>query len=215
MIAPRPPIFLLPLLALTLVLLALPQNAPAQSTPPADVVRILNPQPGDALQGQVTLRIQNSLPSTQFNGIYFGYAQQPATNATFPIWESTQPLPNQLEITWDTTTLTDGNYTLRVYILRRDGTPLEITVPNLRIRNYSPIETPTPTAAPTRDPQNTAATPTPTLTTTPPPATGTPLPTNPVTLQPQQINRSLTIGALLALIAILLHTLYSSLRRTA
>jgi hypothetical protein len=74
----------------------------------------------------------------------------------------TQVVDNVLE-TWDTTLLPDGNYSLRLRVVRRDGNYDEYFVREIAVANAQPTDTPT---AP-------AVTPTPTNTPTPLPPTPT------------------------------------------
>jgi len=45
---------------------------------------------------------------------------------------------------WDTTMIADGDYRLRVMVTLNDGSPVETIVSNLRVRNYTPLETSLP-----------------------------------------------------------------------
>jgi hypothetical protein len=111
--------------------------------------------------------------------------------------------------TWDTSTITDGNYILRLVVTRQDQEPVIFLVEHLRVRNYSPIETDTPTPSPTLAPGDLPTiTPTPEPTHTPVPPTPTPLPTNPAILNNRQFGMSAGWGILGALIVFLLLSLY-------
>lgn len=70
---------------------------------------------------------------------------------------------------WDTRSVGDGPYTLRLRVVRRDGNYDEYFVMRLQVANTEPPPTPTP-----------AATPTPTVTPTPQPPTATPVVLTPV-----------------------------------
>ena len=74
----------------------------------------------------------------------------------------TQVVDNVLE-TWDTTLLPDGNYSLRLRVVRRDGNYDEYFVREVAVANTLPTDTPSPPAV----------TPTPTDTPTPLPPTPT------------------------------------------
>jgi hypothetical protein len=121
---------------------------------------------------------------------------------------------------WDTSTLTDGNYILRLVVNRTDGSRVVVIVPSLRIRNYSPVETSTPTppstpaASPTSLPgsgPNPTMTALPSATTVPP--TITPLPTNPAVLSQHDVSTSLLRGAAGTGIALASLGLYLSIRK--
>ena len=172
----------------------------AQVTPVPDVV-IVAPQPGQALQGVVAIMGRTSLSGFRSAEILFGYANDPSQTWFF-IAESTTPVDAGLLAEWDTSTLTDGNYTLRLVINRTDGSRVVVIVPSLRVRNYSPVETSTPTplstptVSPTPLPGNypeSAQPALPSATTIPP--TVTPLPSNPAELSQQDISNNLLRGA--------------------
>jgi hypothetical protein len=104
---------------------------------------ILAPEAGTALQGVITISGSANHPAMVSYDLSFGYADNP-TGTWFPILEgSTAPVVRDRLALWDTTTLTDGVYDLRLQVLLQDGTVLEAIAAGLRIRNYSPVETPT------------------------------------------------------------------------
>jgi len=190
----------------------------AQVTPVPDVV-IVAPQPGQALQGVVAIMGRTSLTGFHSVEILFGYANDPSQTWFF-IAESTTPVEAGLLAEWDTSTLTDGNYTLRLVVNRTDGSRVVVIVPNLRIRNYSPVETstPTPLSSPTA-----SATPLPGSapksskpappSSTPAPPTITPLPTNPAMLSQHDVSTNLLRGAAGTGIALASISLYLFIRK--
>jgi hypothetical protein len=106
--------------------------------------------------------------------------------------------------TWDTLSITDGDYVLRLRLTLTDGTFQDVTVPVSVQNDVTPV---TPTAVPTSTPAPEievqiptpfllAASPTPTA---PPRPTPTALPTNPVSLDQNTIYMSLGRGALVIL----------------
>ncbi len=153
--------------------------------------------------------------------LLFAYAND-TSQTWFLIAEDTRPISGTLAL-WDTTTLTDGDYTLRLLVNRLGADPIRFEVPGLRVRNYSPIETgtPAPTLTPTItstvDP-NSLPTATPTLIPSPSPIpsltpTLTPLPTNPAELSEQGLTGGLMSGALGAGAALVLLGFYLALRK--
>ncbi len=183
-------------------------TAPAETQPPpslpADKPGISSPQPGDELQGVV-----NILGMVPANGVLsinlsFSYTAD-TTDTWYPIPMAAQPAIDGILATWDTSTVTDGYYNLRLRISMNDGV-LQRTIENLRIRNYSSLDTPTPQPSATR-----TETPPATQTPVPPTATiaasptivptPTRLPANPATITTQSIWLSLGQGALVVLAA--------------
>ena len=92
------------------------------------------------------------------------------------------------QIEWDTTQITDGNYDLRIVAEYQDQAAIYALVPNLRIRNYSAVETSTPVPADSEAEIETESSPTPepTLRNTP-----TPLPQNPMIVEQEDLSRTL------------------------
>lgn len=238
MIAMRPLFFFLLLLILLLVT-AQPGPAHAQDeidTPiptltatntatPTPPIRpqITAPSGGEAIQGQVIISGESGIAGFFYAQLSFAYAGD-ATGTWFLIEETFTPVQDGPLATWDTFAITDGTYDLRLRIVLVDGSEMETVVRGVRVRNYSLIETntPTPSLTPTASPtmDRTQAfvpseTPTATLTPTasPLPPTATPLPRNPAEITPQQIGDTLLRGAAGTLAAFLLLGMYTSLRR--
>jgi hypothetical protein len=113
-----------------------------------------------------------------------------------------QPVFDSPLFTWDTTTITDGEYVLRLRVFISDGSVQEVQVP-IVVQNDA---APTPTLAPTSTAESVtveiptpfllAASPTPTDVPRPTP---TPLPANPAALDQAEIYASLGRGALVIL----------------
>ena len=167
----------------------------------AQPVTITSPAPDEILRGQVTITGKVDVPSFVSTQLAFGYASNP-TNTWFTIQMFSQPIADPTLATWDTTTITDGDYVLRLRVTLEDGTSQEATVP-IKIGNDL---APTPTLAPTATPEpDIVLIPTPFLlaaSATPtdvPRPTPTALPANPVSLGQNQIYMSLGRGALVIL----------------
>ena len=138
----------------------------------------------------------------------------PATGTWFLIAASDQPVSGGALAQWDTTGLSDGEYVLRLRVELQDGLSLEVQVPGLRVRNYTPVETATPEPAAPPPPAVESPAPTPAPTFTPPPAsTPTGLPDNPVEIGDAQVYASLASGALFALLSFIIFGLVLWIRR--
>jgi len=164
-------------------------------------IAITSPRPGDVLRGQVsitgTMDVLNFL-SAQLD---FKYASDSAEN-WFALQSLSQPALDSALYTWDTASITDGDYILRLQVYLTDGTTQEVTVP-ITIQNDSLPATPTALPA-TSTPESIFGgqiptpfllAPSPTPTDVPRP-TPTPLPTNPMLLTQNEIITSLARGAL-------------------
>lgn len=184
---------LIPFLPLVLLLIA------AQDEPP---IAITSPLPSDILRGEVTITGTTNIPNFFSAQLDFSYASNP-TDTWFPIQTLSQPTTDSTITTWDTTSISDGDYILRLRVNLLDNTFQEIIVP---IQIGNDVEGSTPTVIPTATlnavevqiptPFLLAASPTPT---TPPRPTPTALPTNPASLGQTAIYASLGRGALVIL----------------
>lgn len=181
------------LLLFFVVLLLAAQDSPA--------VTITSPAAGELLRGQVTITGSVNLPGFVSAQLEFAYAENP-TNTWFLIQSFSPPLPEPELAVWDTTSITDGDYVLRLRVSLDDGTSQEASVP-VRVGNdMLPTSTPEPTSTPAAEtvliptPFLIAASPTPTDLPRPTP---TPYPPNPVSLRQEAIYASLGRGALVIL----------------
>ncbi len=127
----------------------------AQSAPPAQAtiapsILIQSPRQGLPLQGIVT--IEGKIRGEGFSGgkISFSYS-----GSKDPTWffiadivpESSDSSQANFIVNWDTTQITDGDYDVRVVAEYQNAGAIFELIPNLRIRNYSPVETSTPVTA--------------------------------------------------------------------
>jgi hypothetical protein len=137
------------------------------------LAEITSPAPGEALTGVVTIVGTASHPEFTGYDLAFAYADNP-TDTWFALGEPVQTpvIAGRLGL-WDTTGITDGDYSLRLRMFLQDGTSLVAQVDGLRVRNHTPIETSTPAPTPTPGATLTPAaslTPPPSATPAPPPA---------------------------------------------
>lgn len=188
---------------------------PATTTPSVGI-EILSPLTGQPLQGTVAIVINTHIPNFESAELSFAYADHPL-DSWFLLYESNQPVANAAVMQWDTSAISDGDYTLRLTVRLTDGSRRTVETSGVRVRNYSPIETNTPTpVTPTATPpprDTPAPTLTPTATWTPRPPTPTSLPRNPLALQPSQVALSAAQGGIAAAAAFALMGLYALLQR--
>jgi len=187
------------LMKLRLLLLSFFLLTAAQDEPP---IKITSPLADEVLRGTVTITGTTEIPNFFSAQLDFAYASN-LTGTWFAIQTISQPVTDSTITTWDTTSISDGDYILRLRVNLLDNSFQEITVP-IQIGNDVAPSTPTviPTATlnavevqiPT--PFLLAASPTPTA---PPRPTPTALPTNPASLGQTAIFASLGRGALVIL----------------
>jgi len=164
-------------------------------------IAITSPTANEILRGRVTITGTIDVPGFASAQLDFAYASNP-TDTWFSIQTFSQPAVDSTLATWDTTSITDGDYVLRLRVNLEDSTFQEVTVP-IKIGNDA-VLTPTPEATSTPEevtgfiptPFLLAASPTPTEVPRPTP---TALPANPASLGQNQIYASLGRGALVIL----------------
>ena len=133
------------LLALFLLIAFLPHPVQAQEETQLD---ISSPTEGQIVQGVVVVSGSVTVLGFSSYELSFSYNDDP-TQTWFVLATSSLPVFESELGTWDTTTLTDGNYNLRLRVFLLDGTVQETTVSGLRVRNYTPVPTATFTSTPT------------------------------------------------------------------
>ncbi len=170
-------------------------------------IKILSPVQGDVLQGVVTILGTSELDGFQSSELDFSYSDD-TTGTWFLITTNAQPVNEDVIATWDTTTITDGTYSLRLRVFLTDGSFQDANVLDLRVRNYTAIETPTPALTAVQP------TSTPTATEMPTPfPTPTSQPPNPVIVTQTEISNSIVWGGLGAVFLLILLGIYLAIRR--
>jgi len=168
-------------------------ETPSTPTPDPQRIFISNPLDGSLVQGVVSIT-----GKTQVNGfsryeVELAYDQNP-TVTWFLLLRSDQQVKDGQLTAWDTSGLTDGDYSIRLRVYFADGSWRDAVVTGVKVRNYTstqtavPTQTPkiNPTSPPTRTASSTASPrPTPTL-----------LPSNMAELSLHQVWSSLGRGAL-------------------
>ena len=122
---------------------------------------ITYPPETEVLRGSVQIK------GTAVHPDFWKYELAAAPQGTqnwFYIAGAETPVQNGVLGVWDTRTVPDGPYTIRLRVVRRDGNYDEYFVQNVTVANTAPVATPTP-----------EVTPTPTATPTPKPPTATPV----------------------------------------
>lgn len=142
------------LFLITLLILTGSQVARAQSG-------ITYPPETEVLRGSV--QIKGTAAHPDFWKYELAAAPQ-GTQNWFNITLNESPVDNGVLGIWDTRTVSDGPYTIRLRVVRRDGNYDEFFVQKVTVANAAPVATPTP-----------ETTPTPTVTPTPKPPTATPV----------------------------------------
>ena len=174
---------LLPVISILVSTLTLPQN-----------IVINYPQSGQSVQGIVEIKGSLVSDNFMFGEIYYTYTNS-NTNNWFLIRRFDQPANNEVLARWDTTTITDGEYSLKVVLVKNDNSIEELIINPIFVRNYSPE--PTISFTPIIS------------TVEPTPGNGnlvnfdnaTPLPPNPAAASTSSIQRSILVGIILVVLA--------------
>ncbi len=180
---------------------------PAQSTI-APSIFIQSPREGQVLQGVELLDGRIRGDGFTRGKIAFSYAGAPD-----PTWFFIADIKPAVDgsaqtsflVEWDTTQITDGNYDLRVVAEYRDGAAIFEIIPNLRVRNHSPVETATP--APVSEESTTEEIPTATIESTPE-NTPTPLPPNPAEVESGDLYQVLQFSGIAVVVLFIVGGIY-------
>ncbi len=158
------------LLALMFLALATPAGAigPVRPLLQDAAAVITSPQSGQSVRGSVQVTGSALHPAFQRYELY--YTVEPGENWVFIGDARTSPVSNGVLGTWETGGLPDGNYSLRLRVVRQDGNYDEGFARNVVVANTTP-PTPTPTDTPSFDAEATL----------PPPIEGVVTPTPPAT----------------------------------
>jgi hypothetical protein len=192
---------------LTLSLLITSWFAPFQQNTAGPILDL--PMPGQAVQGVVIISGTTQVDQFASAQVEFRYEDDPL-QTWFLIQDNIPAIQNDVLTSWDTTTITDGSYHLRLNVRKTDGTSISVEVTGVRVRNYSIIETNTPDRAPVETLQSS---PSPTLSPVIALSTPTPQPPNPVAITTFDLRNSAGRGLFIVLAAFLIFGIYFGLSR--
>lgn len=145
---------------LVMVIEAAPDRSPQEQEPQAVIT---SPRDRAVVRDKVSIRGTAAHPEFWKYEVAYGPEPNPGDQWTLiGIVHENQVVDNVLE-TWDTTLLPDGNYSLRLRVVRRDGNYQEYFVREIAIANTQPTDTPIPEVTPTPTDTPTPLPPTPTI----------------------------------------------------
>ncbi len=108
-------------------------------------VAILSPRQGEGVKGRI--EITGYIKASNYSGYEVDFADESnEVPGWYPISGGTKIGADGLLSIWDTTTISDGNYSIRLTVSLNDGSTSTDTVTGIRVRNYSPMEPVTPQA---------------------------------------------------------------------
>ena len=181
--------------------------AKAATPTPSAWIELTAPKDGDALQGLVA--VTGEAKGGGLESVELSFAYPNDKTGTWFILANIDPEESvEFQIEWDTTTITDGVYDLRLKATYANGETLSKFINGVRVRNYTPIETktPSPTGTPLPTEQDSPA-----LETAPAP-TPTSLPSNPAAVEKGDVLNSLGIGLAVITGLFALIGIYSGIR---
>jgi hypothetical protein len=152
---------------------------------------ITSPLAGETLRGQVEIQGRMDIPNFASAELAFTFSEIASDPAAtwFTIQAFPQPTFDSALTVWDTTTVTDGDYDLRLRVYLQDGSFQDVIVSGIKIRNYTPdptaVPSETPTALPSFSQFNSNPAPSSSSEEAPPILsfpTSTPLPSNPASI---------------------------------
>jgi hypothetical protein len=176
------------------------------------IVDIAQPLPGEAAQGLIQVTGTIMVEDLVSYRLEFAY-QEENNQSWFGISNGNTPISEGILGEWDTSSIPDSNYDLRLTVNRETAEPIVLIVEGIRVRNYSAIETNTP--APTNIlPSQTptvveSVTVTPTVEVLPSP---TALAPNPAAITGEDIQINLIKGALGGVAIFILFLIYRGTR---
>lgn len=174
---------------------------------------VLSPTDGQVVAG--TVEVKGSVPDEDFDYAEVSYAfSNESVSNWFLITRLNQTVHDATLTLWDTTTITDGTYKLKVSVHRRNGSVSELVIEDIRVGNYThyDISTPTATAAIIAAAPSTDETITPTPVESPQP---TDLPKNPASIDEDDFKLSMISGLTLAVLVLVILGIYVLFRRIA
>ena len=174
---------------------------------------VLSPTDGQVVAG--TVEVKGSVPDDDFDyaEVSFAFSDETVSN-WFLISRLDQTVHDETLALWDTTTITDGIYKLKVTVHRKNGTTSEIMVEDIRVGNYTHYDVPTATAtaASVIETPSLNETVEPTVVMKPLP---TDLPKNPASIGEDDFKLSLISGVTLAVLVLVVLGIYVLFRRVA
>lgn len=177
-------------------------------------VTLTSPQSGDTLRGQVEIQGAMDVAGFQSAELAFSFLASNPADSWFTIQTFPQPKVDSLLAIWDTTSITDGDYTLRLRIYLQDGTTQDAVITDLKIRNDIILSTETPTevfqiSTPIISATESIVQGTPTLSVVQPTA----LPPNPVSIETDSIYKTFFQGVIIAILIFAFASLILYLRK--
>lgn len=106
--------------------------------------------PADGQELHDVATITGSANHPEFNRYELAIGPDPNPSDAWQVFNTTNlPVDNNVLGLWDTRTVADGTWALRLRVVRKDSNYDEVVVRGLRVSNQGPADTPTPLASET------------------------------------------------------------------
>jgi len=166
---------------------------------------ITSPISGSVVEGIVEIR--GSVPESDFSTAKVSYSYAGDEANWFLIARIEQPVEEDVLAIWDTSTITDGIYQLRLTVKNTSGEKQEVIISDIRVANYTRVEHQQAAAE-----INTAMlTPTPDTTTAIAPLP-TSLSANPASISDKEISKAVLNGGLFGLAVVIVFVIWTSIK---
>jgi len=174
----------------------------------APVLVITSPQAGQVLQGNVS--IMGTVPADGFvsGEVSYAYAQA-GIETWFLVASLTQPVTEDVLAKWDTSTISDGDYQIKLSVKYQNGETRETIIKPVLVRNYTAVVLPPTATVAVTLVQSSIQTSTPTAT---PEIVATPFLANPASLSLVQVQTSMRVGIGVGVLVLLALAIYAFLR---
>lgn len=188
------------------ILILFPLLSSLLQAQPSAGAQIVAPSQGDVVRGVV--QVTGSAASEGFVSFELAYAFE---NSTAPNWfeisSASQPVSSDVLGSWDTTTITDGDYSLKLTVQLKDGSRQEALVQHVLVRNYTSSDGPSGSVLDSQATSGTGSGPSAGTSTQPS------IEENPAALPQEELLHTMTVGLASGIGVIVLVGIYFWLRR--
>jgi hypothetical protein len=138
--------YILCVIAISLAVMAASAHSSSAAPQAQNPIAIIT-APADGQQLQGTISVVGSANHPDFNRYELAFGPEPNPNDAWQVFNTgQQPVDNNVLGVWNTNTVADGTYSLRLRVVRKDSNYDEAYVRGLRVVNQQPIATPTSNA---------------------------------------------------------------------
>ncbi len=181
-------------------------------SPQLDLVHFQFPLDGEVIKGNV--QILGSITGEDFQSADISFRYQDSESDTWFLISSIDSIgADEVIASWDTSTIADGVYQLRILAHYKNGDDQEAVVKDIQVRNYSPID-----PVPTKEDGSTEIEAIPELTNTEITTamvndTPTPMPLNELTVTRSQFFLTVIQSAIFGILLLIVAVLFIIIRR--